>query len=67
MRGVKPDLAVAQSIFSGSRARPKHLSAKQIIEKTARYFQIELGGILGPKRDKEIVVPRSNCNVPTPK
>jgi chromosomal replication initiator protein len=49
---------VAQSIFSGSRARPKHLSAKQLIEKTAKYFQIELTDLVGPKRDKEIVVPR---------
>lgn len=58
MRGISPELSVAQSIFSGSRARPKHLSAKQLIEKTAKYFQIELTDLVGPKRDKEIVVPR---------
>jgi chromosomal replication initiator protein len=34
------------------------LSAKQIIERTARHFQISLDDILGPKRDKDIVVPR---------
>jgi chromosomal replication initiator protein len=34
------------------------LSAKQIIERTARYFQIPLEDITGPKRDKDIVVPR---------
>ena len=38
--------------------RPKHVTARQIIEKTARHFQVELDEITGPKRDKDIVVPR---------
>jgi chromosomal replication initiator protein len=41
-----------------SKTRPKHLSAKQIIERTARHFQIPFEDIVGPKRDKDIVVPR---------
>lgn len=38
--------------------RPKSLSAKQIIEVAAKHFQIPVTDIIGPKRDKDIVVPR---------
>ena len=58
MRGLEPTLAIASSLLSINKTRPKHLSAKQIIERTARHFQIPLEDILGPKRDKDIVVPR---------
>jgi chromosomal replication initiator protein len=58
MRGLEPDLTVATSLFGGAKSRPKHLSAKQIIERTARHFQITVDEIVGPKRDKDIVVPR---------
>jgi chromosomal replication initiator protein len=58
MRALEPTLAIATSLLSVSKARPKHLSAKQIIERTARHFQIPMDDILGPKRDKDIVVPR---------
>jgi chromosomal replication initiator protein len=58
MRGLEPTLAIASSLLSVSKTRPKHLSAKQIIERTARHFQIPVEDIIGPKRDKDIVVPR---------
>lgn len=58
MRGLDPSLAIATSIFGNGKGRPKHISAKQIIERTARHFQIPLEDILGPKRDKDIVMPR---------
>jgi chromosomal replication initiator protein len=58
MRGMLPDIHIASSLLGASQTRPKHISAKQIIEKTARHFQIPLEDILGPKRDKDIVVPR---------
>lgn len=58
MRSLTPDIQIATSLLGGARTRPKHISAKQIIERTARYFQIPLEDILGPKRDKDIVVPR---------
>jgi chromosomal replication initiator protein len=58
MRGLEPNLAIANSLLGVSKARPKHLSAKQIIERTARHFQIPVEEITGPKRDKDIVVPR---------
>ena len=34
------------------------MSSKQIIDKTAKHFQLELDEICGEKRDKYIVVPR---------
>lgn len=58
MRGLQPDLATATNLLGTIKARPKHLSAKQVVERTARYFQISVEDILGPKRDKDIVVPR---------
>jgi chromosomal replication initiator protein len=58
MRGFEPTLSIATSLLGASKTRPKHLSAKQIIERTARHFQIPMEDILGPKRDKDIVVPR---------
>jgi chromosomal replication initiator protein len=58
MRGLEPTLAITTSLLSVNKARPKHLSAKQIIERTARHFQVPFEDIVGPKRDKDIVVPR---------
>ncbi len=58
MRGLEPELGIAKSLLGGKQARPKHVSAKQIIERTAKHFHIEMEDILGPKRDKDIVVPR---------
>jgi chromosomal replication initiator protein len=58
MRALDPTLAIATSLLGANKSRPKHLSAKQIIEKTSRHFQIPIEDIVGPKRDKDIVVPR---------
>lgn len=58
VRGLPPSTAIAASLLQTNKNRPKHLSAKQIIERTARYFQIPIEDIVGPKRDKDIVVPR---------
>lgn len=58
MRGLTPDLTIATGIFGSNRSRPKHMSARHIVEKTAKYFQISVDEILSPKRDKDIVVPR---------
>lgn len=58
MRNLSPDVAIATSLLGSAKTRPKHISAKQIIERCARHFQIPMEDILGPKRDKDIVVPR---------
>lgn len=58
MRGLAPDLTLATGLLGGNKTRPKHLNAKQVIERTAKHFQISIEDIMGPKRDKDIVVPR---------
>lgn len=58
MRNLAPDLGVAVGLFGSMRSRPKRVSSKQIIERTAKFFQISIEDILSPKRDKDIVVPR---------
>jgi chromosomal replication initiator protein len=58
MRTLTPDVQIAAGLFGSVKSRPKHVSAKQIIERTAKQFQIGLDEILSAKRDKDIVVPR---------
>lgn len=59
MRGVEPDIQTASGLLGNVRqTRPHHVTAKQIVERTAKHFQIDSGDIISPKRDKHIVVPR---------
>ena len=58
MRALEPNLAIATGLLGSSQTRPKHLSARQIIERCARHYQVSFEDIVGPKRDKDIVVPR---------
>jgi chromosomal replication initiator protein len=58
LRNLEPDIATAQALLKGKQHRPRHLTAKSIIEKTAQHFDIPITEILSAKRDKSIVVPR---------
>jgi chromosomal replication initiator protein len=58
MRQLEPNLAIATGLLGATQARPKHLSARQIIERCAKHYQISVEDMVGPKRDKDIVVPR---------
>ncbi|HSX05331.1 MAG TPA: chromosomal replication initiator protein DnaA [Candidatus Saccharimonadales bacterium] len=58
MRALEPNLAIVTGLLGSSQTRPKHLSARQIIERCARHYQVSIEDIVGPKRDKDIVVPR---------
>lgn len=58
MRGLAPTLEITVALLGNQKSRPKHISPRQVVERTARHFHIPLDEILGPKRDKEIVVPR---------
>jgi len=58
MRALEPNLAIVTGLLGSAQARPKHLSAHQIIERCARHYQVSFEDITGPKRDKDIVVPR---------
>jgi chromosomal replication initiator protein len=59
MRGVAPDTTTAEGLLGNVRhSRPQHVTAKQIVDKTARHFQLDSKEMCGQKRDKHIVVPR---------
>jgi len=59
MRGVAPDVTTAEGLLGNVRqSRPQHVTSKQIIDKTARHFQIDAKEICSSRRDKYIVVPR---------
>ncbi|MGI9027241.1 MAG: chromosomal replication initiator protein DnaA [Candidatus Saccharimonadales bacterium] len=58
VRKLEPTVEVAVALLGNVKTRPKHLNAKQVVERTAKHFQVSVDELLGPKRDKEIVVPR---------
>ncbi|MCA9349287.1 chromosomal replication initiator protein DnaA [Candidatus Saccharibacteria bacterium] len=58
LRNVEPTLEVAKVVFAKLASRPKHISPKQIVERVAKYYRIQVEDIKGPKRDKDIVMPR---------
>ncbi len=59
MRGIEPDIQTATGLLGNVRqSRPSHLTPRQIIDRTAKHFQIASDDIKSPKRDKHIVVPR---------
>jgi len=59
MRGIAPDISTAEGLLGNVRnSRPQHLTSKQIIDRTAKHFQLHTDEMCGDKRDKHIVVPR---------
>jgi chromosomal replication initiator protein len=59
MRGVTPDISTAEGLLGNvRRSRPQHVTAKQIIDKTAKYFSLSPSEICSAQRDKHIVTPR---------
>jgi chromosomal replication initiator protein len=58
MRNIEPDLLIVTSMLGAGSSRPKHLSARQVVERISKHFQVPMDDLLGPKRDKDIVVPR---------
>lgn len=58
-RGIEPDITLAEGLIgSVHRSRPQHLTPKQIVDRTAKHFQLSTEDICSSKRDKHIVVPR---------
>jgi chromosomal replication initiator protein len=59
MRGISPDISTAEGLLGNVRhSRPQHITSKQIIERTAKHFQLRVEEVCSAKRDKHIVVPR---------
>jgi chromosomal replication initiator protein len=59
LHGIEPDISTAEGLLGNVRqSRPQHLTSKQIIDRTAKHFQIGTEEMCSVKRDKHIVVPR---------
>ncbi len=58
MKNVDPSLDVTKAVFSKMNKRQKHITPKQIVDKVAKYFSLKQEDLVGPKRDRDIVVPR---------
>jgi len=63
LNGTSPSVSVAHSLLGNIIANPKKraLSPKQVIEQIAGFYDLQVDEITGPKRDKDIVVPRQIC------
>lgn len=59
MRGEIPTKELAEGLLGNIKnSRPKHITARQIIDKTASYFDLKLDEICSPARDRHIAEPR---------
>ena len=59
MRNITPTVEFASEILANSRpSQTKHITARQIVEKTCKYFEIKSTEIKSQSRHKTIVVPR---------
>ncbi|HRQ87093.1 MAG TPA: chromosomal replication initiator protein DnaA, partial [Candidatus Saccharibacteria bacterium] len=58
MRNLEPTTEIATALLGSTKNRPKHITPKQIVERTAKHFHPTIDDMLGPKRDRDIVVPR---------
>lgn len=59
LHGIEPDITTAEGLLGNVRhSRPQHLTSKQIIDRTAKHFQLPVEEICSQKRDKHVVVPR---------
>ena len=59
MRREEPTVELAQGLLGDIKnSRPKHITARQIIDKTASYFDLKVSDICSPARDRHIAEPR---------
>lgn len=58
LRNIPPSLDNTKALLNNTSLRPKHITPKQIINAVVDFFDIEEEVLLGPKRDKDIVLPR---------
>lgn len=59
MQDIIPSVETAEGLLGNiKRSRPHHVTSRQIIEKTARYFGIDVKDICSSRRDKFIIMPR---------
>jgi len=59
MQQIEPTKEFAAELLANSRlSRPRHITARQIIEKTAKYFELKPADICSAARDQYIALPR---------
>ncbi|MFZ2126017.1 MAG: chromosomal replication initiator protein DnaA [Candidatus Microsaccharimonas sp.] len=59
LHNIEPDITTAEGLLGNVRhSRPQHLTSKQIIDRTAKHFQLQTEEMCSEKRDKHIVTPR---------
>jgi len=60
LNGTKPSLETTKRVLNSflNSSKKKNITAKEIIEQTAKFYDLKKDEILGKKRDREIVVPR---------
>lgn len=60
LQGIEPDLSFTEGLLSSqsNAYRPRYLTAKQVINKTAQYFQINPKDMCSKDRSKHIAEPR---------
>lgn len=59
MRGEQPTREIAEGLLINiKKSRPKHITAKQIIDKTAGYFDLKVDDMCSPARDRHVAEPR---------
>jgi len=61
LRSLTPSVATATTLLgsaTATQARVRQMSAKVVIDRTAEYFDLSPDDLTGPRRDKDIVVPR---------
>ena len=59
MRNITPSVEFASEVLASSRpSQTKHITARQIIEKTAKYFEIKTSEIKSSSRSQYIILPR---------
>ncbi|MBC7565069.1 chromosomal replication initiator protein DnaA, partial [Candidatus Saccharibacteria bacterium] len=59
LHNIEPDISTAEGLLGNvRRSRPQHLTSKQIIDRTAKHFQLATEEMCSVKRDKHIVIPR---------
>lgn len=59
MRDIEPTVEFASEILASARpSKTRHISARQVIEKTARYFELKVADLKSPNRSANIMLPR---------
>lgn len=60
VRAIDPSITLVEALLAGggNSTKRKVVTPRFILEKTAAYFDVAADELTGPKRDKDIVVPR---------